>query len=639
MASILRKFNKKKARTGELGEYVHDTFKDWLGIIENNYHRKWAYFLRLYWGYRPPSRIDPYRANVNVPLVYWVVDTELPRHMQALFATDPPFHARPDTRSIENELKGEIAENLIARNWMRTHRRRAAEMAALDSLLWGVGFEKGAWEIELAANGLPYKDRPEWRRTSPLDLVWDPTKPRFEDTPLIQWRILRRSDVEDMIDAGAPLKKDSLPGLGLSAAEKGYTIDDIYSSLGMAGPLFKDRYRSNIHNDEDPWLVWLEWWDDDYTCIIDYFSKKVMLEQRDNIIHEKPFTCWQFKPHGDFLVGHSMVETLASLQESINAYEGAYQDNAVLSVHRMRVFDKTTGLKMEDFIPGPDKSIPVDLPPNKSIKDVIMNFEQPQMGNEGRELQSRVIDYTERAAGQSVLSVGASAQRQDTYGGQALQISESRMRYFLENERWGQDCIARSARIDFLMHKHLMEEYVQVPVEGRYVPLELVESQFLVEARDSNNMPQIQIGPSFFTTLAANSFDFVPTGSSGLAVREYVQQQITGLIQNLMADPWIGAQPAQDAIIEAVQLQMELRLREVAASEVPGKDKLVSLIRGAYQGYINRMTMMQQPQMPQQPGPEAMPMQEMAPQGSEMFEAGETQAAPPAAPPDPGMVQ
>lgn len=648
MASLLRNYYDDEEA---LGKRVEGLFRSWMHLIQQNYHRKWLYYERLYWGYRPPSPVDPNRSNVHLPLVQTAIDTALPRIMQSLWATEPPFHADPRSPRVDALVRGEIVENLIWRDWRKSNRWASLEMALKDALKLGIGFEKIMWNLDLDVDGIPLHDGVEFQRIRPMDLAWNPKETRFEDTPIIHWKAMRYSDLEEMKNSGAKLQNmDEVGEAGQADQSRAYTLNDLYTRLGMTGPLFRndmdDNYSPSPGNAKsDGWVVVLEYWDDEITCMVDGGSGKVLLKPRRNKQRTKPFQCWRCNPTGDFLVGKGFIETLAGIQEATNNYENAWLDNAILRTYKMFFFDKSTNLKQNDFIPMPNKAIGVKLGGGQKIKDVVQPYDDNPLPQDGRDAQEGLMLWYERAVGQGTLTQGSSAQRQDTYGGQALQIREASMRLFLDNTRWG-DELARGARIHFLMLKYYMQDYQEIGVTGRNVPLELVEENFFPEFHDINGHPQIQVGPGLFAGVADGAFEFLPTGSQSAALKEHIQDQIMQLTGELMQDPYVGAQPVPMADPTNVMLAMELRLREIAASEITGKKKLVQMITEAYmaaaQRYQAAMEAQQQAAPAQEgapaqaaPGPEGAPAQGMG----QMITPDEQEAPPPPPPPQPQVMQ
>lgn len=588
-------------RPEELGVHASELFRSWLQSAESNYHKKWLYLLRLYWGYMPRNPVDEFRSRVVLPLVYTAIDVELPRHIRAVYSLTPPISATPRNGDVEAEVKAEMVENIIAYYWSRDGRREAQSgLSFLDSMLWGVGFEKGSWMYEESLTGVPRIDEPQWNRVSPMELVWRPDARDFADTPLIHWRVMRHSELVALNDAGAKLQNlDKLEKYDRSFHGKQYTLDDVYRSIGLNGPLY--RSNENLEAEEDPFHIIGEWCDDDIQFMFEANSGVIVMKPRLNRLGEKNYAWYVHKRHGDLAVGKSLAETLAPINESLNVYERAYQENMVASTHRMILFNPSYGVSKEDLAYAPNKIVPVkglgDAPLDRAVME--MNIQPPHQG--GRDVQDRLMQWYERAAGQSAMQQGATVPRAETYGATIAQGMEAQIRSYIENRNWGA-MVARSARLTWLMCRQYMDEVVSLPMTGRRAPREVVQNYADVTSTNMDGSPVVGVTKSVLLSMDPNAFDFQCTGSDGLANREYAASQLMALNERISADPIIGLQPAQVQNPQQIDLFEEMLLQAIGTSEVAGKGKMVRMVRAAYA--THRQTM-QAP--PPAPDPNAQP--------------------------------
>lgn len=593
-------------------------FRTWMRSISSNYHRKWMYYLRLLWGYRPPSPVDPYRFNVHVPMTYTMVWAEAARHMQALFATEPPFHCEPYNSDLEAEIKGEAAETTIWRLWRRNGKWRSVLAAMVDSMTYGMGWEQCEWEFDNDARVIR-RDGPRWRRVSPLDITWNPMAADIDDTPVIRWRIVSGADIAYMRKMGYKFDSDPEAYLGMKT-DKPYTINDLYQTIGLDGPQpLMESYRRQYEakNKDMPAAIFLEYHDDEVTFSVNLADGKLVSAPVANESGLKPFVCYQYRNTGDFMVGQGLVAPIAPLQEGENTFFNASLDNLVAASHMRYFVDKTSNIKRTDLIATPNSVIGVNNPSGKPLRDVVMPFQANVTEAAAWEAHDRMVGWAEKAVGQSMMSQGAGAARQETYGATALQMQASQMRLYIENETWGRECIARAARIDYGMIRQHLRADMEVPLTGRKVPLADVTKWNPNLRKNGTNNPTILVNAEFFKDA---NFEFIPSGAAGLAVREYAQQQITALLTQLMADPYIGAQPIPGATQAAVEMRKQLVLRQIAASEVEGKSRVLRSVSEAFDAYAQNFSHeAQQEQAAQQPppaSPEGPGGQQPSPSGS-----------------------
>lgn len=612
----------------KLGTRVHDLFGDWIRPIQDNFHKKILYLYRLYHGYRPRAPKDGY-SNIHIPLSFTAVETLHPRIVQACTATDPPFHANPREKQVDRAIRGEIVENLIGDDWRRTRRLHQFSLAVRDQLICGTGVEKGGWSFQMSSDGRILKDRPEFRRISALDLAWDPSKTHPDDTPIIHWMAIRKQEIldwaETLKNSKSPLRNLDRLAAGNSdtgSAVKSYTLNDLYRSLGMTGPLFRQEWESGT--EDNPYCVLVEYWDEEYSVLVDLESKMPLTEARPNVTGMKPFFFYTANPTGDFFFGKGIIEPQAGLQEATNQFMNVALDQAIISTHPLRLIDKDAMLNIDHFTPEPNKVVPIGVPTGKTLRGMVETLQNDPMHNGWREMTDLIMQHYERTVGQSITMQGATATRAEAYGTTALQKEQGADRYS-EIIRQNSETLAQTARFQFLLMKKWQEHFVMVGVKGRSVPLEVVQNNFFVEYNDLDKHPQMRVGPGFFAAVPENAFEFIPSGASGLASREYQQQGLTQLAGQIAQDPYIGIQPAPAPNVEAVEMRKMLTLRMIASMDITGKDQLVRAVTAAYDAVVQAMM------APPPPAPSASP----PPPGEPTQPSGEA-PPPPAGPPPPG---
>lgn len=643
MSSLLRRVvNDDK----KLGTRVYDLFMTWMQPLQNNFHKKILYNYRLYHGYMPKSPYDPLRSTIHIPMSYAAVETMLPRLMQGIWATDPPFRANPRQPDISSCIKAEIAENLIYEYWIRAGRFLQNQLAIKDACICGLGVEKAGWVIDQDSEGNYLKDRPETKRVSPTDVAWQDDKTCADDTPIVHWRAFRKSEIDMMADSGAPLiNLDKMQDGAVDKAMKAYSVNDLYTAIGLTGPLFRQNWGwADDPEGSDPWVVLLEYWDDEYMVLVDANSKMPITKPRKNLQGMKPFFFYPSNQSGDFMIGIGTIEPIAGIQESVNTHERAYQDNAVFSTHKGGLYDKSSMLSQDDFTRAPGVWRAVDVPTGKSMKDMFVPIHDQPMHQGGREAQERMTDWYERAVGQGTLQQGASSARQETYGATVTQKQEAMVRLATNIKPWS-ETLAKSARYDFLLMKNLMQEYHTVGVKGRNVPVKLVEQRFFPEFTDLDGHPHVQIAPGFLTAIPDGAFEFLPTGGGALAIKELIQQGLMQIMGELTADPTFAPVEGQPPSPGFMALMKELRTREIASMEIVGKEQVLRAVNAAYDEKIQQ-AMAPPPMAPPPPGQEGQATQPGGQPGQgppPVAEQGapEQQAPPPpAAPPGmAGMVQ
>ena len=605
-----------------VGDAVKGRYHDWSGYFQSNYYKKWEKNLRSFFAYTP--EVDRFRSKIHIPMVRKEIDTAVPRHMEVLFATDPPFHAVPDRGHPEWEAKAEVIENLIGRYMKQCGFREAVMLALQDSMIYGYGPLKMRWLFRQNLEGKPIVDMPVFEPVNVFQTYFDPCVPLYAGIPsVIHAEYVRRSTILKWESLGAEFEKEGLEDLAGTVPDR-YALDVVHHAKGLHGP---HGYFSGggvaQGTEDDPWILVLEASCEDYIVTIDGTTGNV-LKVIPNVMGHVPFCFARYKPQSQMIIGQAMPELIGDLNDLANTMARALQDNILSSAHGMYVVDKGAGITAEDLIPMPNKAIFVETSNNRSAHDMIRPLRQESNFNVVSGTQSYLDGLVEGVTGQSALTLGSTTPRAETMGTTVSMIEQANKRQQAENQRWGEEVIGRAAMLIYVaMQRYWDNGLVRMKAKGRRVPKELIEHNFFVESYDQDGVPQIVVGPDEMNDLNDDDFTFVPTGSAGLAARELQQQESAKLQQYAIQDPLLGAEPKPGLGPARVELHKTLFGNMILQSEIGGKDKLIRTVNAAYDEYLQPP-----PPPPMQPPPQgAMPGG--PPQG------GQPQGPPPPSPQPP----
>ena len=571
--------------TKNVGLTVRTLFEEWSSYFKTNYHPLWEKNLRAFFAKAP--EILPYRSNIYVPLIRKEIDTAVPRHMEVLFATDPPFHAMPDRGAPEMEAIGEVIENLVGRIMKMGGFRECCMMSMQDAIIHGGSFMKMRWNYRQDVSGKPVVDFPAFEPTSAFQMFFDASAPLHTGVPgVIHAEYVRKSTIMRDLKLGVKYRKEAVATLAGAIPEQ-YALDTIFNLAGLDGPHASMGTTGSYPGAEaDPYILVLEASCEDYIVTVDGTTGGV-LKVIPNVIAEIPYCMWRYKPYSQMAIGQGLPELLRDMNHLANVQARALQDNIQSSVHNMWLVSRRAGITANDLIPKPNKAVFVETDGTRSLHDMV----QPLKHQPNLELVSGVQGYVdgiiESVSGQSAYNLGSTPQRSETMGGIVTMIQEGNKRQQAENMRWGEECIARAAKLIYLAMRQFWDEgLVRVRAEGRRIPREIIEKRFYVEGYDSANVPQIMVGPDLMDEVGGDDFDFVPTGAPGLAVRELQQQEAGKLQQFAISHPLIGAEPKPGLGPARVQLHREMFLVMVQKSEIGGKEKLTRSINAAFDEYL-----------------------------------------------------
>jgi len=122
------------------------------------------------------NEIQKWQANISVPYVHAVIETLMPRILDAR----PEFIAQG--RTEDDQLKNEKLNNLTDYTWEISAADDCAELTTRSSLVYGTGFMQASWK----------KDVREYKFLQTKDLskkkyVYKKKKQTFYDAPFVEW--------------------------------------------------------------------------------------------------------------------------------------------------------------------------------------------------------------------------------------------------------------------------------------------------------------------------------------------------------------------------------------------------------------------------------------------------------------------
>jgi hypothetical protein len=326
------------------------------------------------------KQIKSWQANVFVPYVHGVVETLMPRVLDAR----PDFSVQG--RQEEDQLKAIKVQNLNDYTWELSHADVVSEDVTRSAMVYGMGYMQASWK----------KDVREQEFLSTKDLVankykWKKKKQTFYDAPYVEW-VDNYSLWYDWHNVPAESKQYWFKRLILSGAEikRRYPSADkkrlemaLYSRNGdltaydtirnevkwnheginkqdaSVGSTFGgtiDKYLRTNDPDLKMYEV-LEWWrpfDDRYSVIVGgvpVFKNGEIPIPYD--FKEAPFIGVPFlKLPGEY-EGMGLPMILESPQIMLNLIKNQRLDSATLSIHKMWIVNPLANINKEQLVTRP----------------------------------------------------------------------------------------------------------------------------------------------------------------------------------------------------------------------------------------------------------------------------------------------
>lgn len=582
----------------QVAKAVCSTADDWVDWWEDS-HQEWRWLQRQFLAYQPESLVDPNRSNIFIPLAKALVESEHPRHMEALFATDPPFNITPSHLTPENEAKGEVLERLINVYMDLGRFKRTVAQVTLEALVLGLCPMKFYWDIETDSQGRLLRDMPIFRYVSPFRVFRDPRMNQLDISPTIHREFMRKSRLIEMAKICGTFDKDAVAEAGHAQPDV-LSLDPAYIAIDKPPPHGSDEAALMEGAEDDPWVEVLECSNMEWIFLVDRTNKKVIARRENNLRMDLYRWC-EYNRYGDMATGYSLVKQVASLNIASNTAMRTYLDNMVASVHNMWIANKGSGITKEDLIPAPNKLIQVENPDGRDLTQVLRPLSKPAAFPNIGDITEMFKNMTDQVTGQSPLFQGSVMPRQETKYGIMKMVEESTKRHSLHNTLWGDELIGGAANLFYRALRVYQYSAMHVTVPGRKVPRELLEQNFFVDGRDAQGAPQLLVSPqNFFEGLLEDSFRFFATGSAGLASREYQLQMLANLRAAMLSSPFIGPQPVQGAPRSVVEFHRLLDLQMIDRGEYTGKEELRRAMNAAYDEILNAPPPAPQPGM--QPG-------------------------------------
>ena len=302
----------------------------------------------------------PWKNSVHIPKLCQLRDNLQANYMAAMFPNDRPINWEGDDENADAVEKRRVIEAYMENKLRQSKFRTEVAKCVNDFIDWGNCFAHVEFVNETTVDPITQETitgyvGPRMSRISPLDIVFDPTAARFEDSP----KIVRT--VETL--ASLRSKMESHP-------EQAY-LEDIFGRMKDCRHHFKGTtpgdYTKNAAYQMDGFGGWEEYMDSNYVELLTFYgdiynpeTDKLMKNQlitvvdRSYILRQETnpswfgtapifHVGWRLRPDNLYAMGP--LDNLVGMQYRIDHLENAKSDAYDLIIHPVM---KVVGT-VEDF--------------------------------------------------------------------------------------------------------------------------------------------------------------------------------------------------------------------------------------------------------------------------------------------------
>ena len=310
----------------------------------------------------------PWKNSTHVPKLCQIRDNLHANYMSTLFPNDHAVTWEGDDPSAESVGKRKAIEGYMANKMKGGGFKTEMSKIVLDYIDYGVCFGMDEFVAEQTTDPATGEKisgfiGPRVVRISPLDLLFDPTVARFEDTPKIHRRVLTIGSLKAEID---------------DHPEAGYLDGAFDRTMGirhqLAGISAGD-VKKNMAYQLDGFSSWLDYMQSDYIEVLDFYGDiydiqtgellknyMVSVTDRCHVLRKQPNPSWLgkapiymcgWRQRPDNLLAMGPLDNLVGMQYRIDHLENAKADAFDLIIHPVI---KIKG-NVEDFDYGPGERI------------------------------------------------------------------------------------------------------------------------------------------------------------------------------------------------------------------------------------------------------------------------------------------
>lgn len=303
---------------------------------------------------------NPWKNSVHIPKLCQLRDNLQANYMAAMFPNDRPINWEGDDQDADAVEKRKVIEAYMENKMRMSKFRTEVAKCVNDFIDYGncfamVEFVAESTEDPIMGETIPGFVGPRMVRVSPLDIVFDPTALRFEDTPKIVRSLKTLASLKSEIE---------------SRPEVGY-MDEVFKKVNDKRHQFQGTtaadYTKNAQFQVDGFGSWVDYMNSDYVEVLDFYgdiydaetgelqkNRVVTVVDRWLVVRNETnpswfgtapifHVGWRLRPDNLYAMGP--LDNLVGMQYRIDHLENAKSDAYDLIVHPVI---KVVGL-VEDF--------------------------------------------------------------------------------------------------------------------------------------------------------------------------------------------------------------------------------------------------------------------------------------------------
>jgi len=312
-----------------------------------NLESKWERWYKIYRCIPREDKPEGY-SNIFVPFPYSIIESIVPRIVNAIFAAEPFVTVAP--RETGDIKAAKLIEKLLSYQFYATDFFTRAIQWIKDVCIYGIGILKVTWDFE--------EDNPKVEHVAPWNFYPSP----ISKTGDIPWCIHRTiTDIDRLKEAQAMGIYQNVDEIKL----EGQYLND-YQQFAS-----QDEEIKKWTDDEKKRKVEiLEYWEKDR--VVTVANREVILRDTKNFFKHKriPFICVPATPVTHEFYGIGFIEPIEYLSYELNDIRNQRMDNANMFINNMWLVNRNAGVNYDDLIARPGQIIRADdISPN-GIREV-----------------------------------------------------------------------------------------------------------------------------------------------------------------------------------------------------------------------------------------------------------------------------
>jgi len=521
---------------------------------------EFRYLYRLYAQQEERNPIDDTLSDIFPPVLASHIDTMVARLHGAMTATRPPFRMKTNRFSLDTYV--EMYEEMVALQWERASHSRALLRCIKNTLITSIGWMKYGWKREFSPQGEMLENRLEAQSILPIFMKLDPEAGSFEESWIIQERVMRRSQLMKLAQSGqAPLiNLDSIAEI---------TGDDerevqLHEQSGLAPPGRVDEDAS------DPVHKILEFQNDHWKFWIEAESEKLVMRPVENTLKTKQFCWYQAGPMDGLFVGRGPGHLLAQMQEAMKTLERARMNYISFQTYPQYQVARDAGVDHDRLYPKPYGIVEHDAPPGQNPIGLLPKANTPPDMDTALDHFAR---YAESVSHFNEDARGESPKRKETVGATYQRIEEGSKSLVPMIQEWNEYGIKRGAELTLKFLRMNMMGTERLALQNRNdLPASAVAQRFPDMEMSRTGEMQVDVNSRIFDDAPLEQFDVVAEGSSAVASKEARMEQ-TGNLAAFYKELGLLENPD---VAETVAVMM------TQSADIPGRDILLKKLREHY---------------------------------------------------------